>query len=328
MSDESAVLGEPAVVVLGVRSEDAVDHHRKDRHLGRAHRIGERDVDGCVLQWGEAAVEDGLGECSDQVTSSGGDLALPLGIAEARGSMPLVERVQSRGHPVPEHDRPPAHRFGDRRVLALRIAGDVHPATERDGSRVEALGERGLAGADDPREHDVRRGDDALRVEHPGVVDERSPAVEILADEHASRAEPALGEERICPCQRRACVLVARKPETARRAECCGPRLAGRWQVGRRPTCLAFRLPCRPRPLLLGLAVGGLDLARRSPSRLPRGAALARRVEQDRGVQELAVAGAHSDSPRRELTGGASNGSRENGSNSGRLATGAGCHAM
>lgn len=69
MSDESAVLGEPAVVVLGLRGEDAVDHHRKDRHIGRAHRIGERDVDGGVLQRGEAAVEDGLGERADQVAS-------------------------------------------------------------------------------------------------------------------------------------------------------------------------------------------------------------------------------------------------------------------
>lgn len=90
-----------------------------------------------------------------------------------------------------EHDRPTAHSFCDRCVLALRITGDVDTAPERDRSCVEALGQAGISGTDNAREHEIRCGDDAARVEHPWVVDERTTGVEILTNEDAVGAEPA-----------------------------------------------------------------------------------------------------------------------------------------
>ena len=157
VADESAVLGEPAVgIVGGVRGEESVDDHRQDGYVGAADRAVDGDVDGGVLERGEAAFEHGLGQRADEVAATGCDLACPLRVVESGGAVSFVERVEPVGHAVAQRDGPAADRFGDGGVFALGVAGDVDAAAERDRAGVEALGEAGLAGADDAGEHEVR----------------------------------------------------------------------------------------------------------------------------------------------------------------------------
>ena len=129
--------------------------------------------------------------------------------------MAFVERVEPVRHPVPECDRSAADGFGDGGVFALRVAGHVDAAAERDRPGVEALGQAGLAGADDAGEHEVGCGDESAGVEDPRVVDERGPGVEVLADEHALAAQPAFGEERVRAGEGGGGVLVAGESEPA-----------------------------------------------------------------------------------------------------------------
>ena len=101
VADESSVLGEPAVGVVGrVGGEESVDDHREDGYVGAADRAVEGDVDGGVLERGEAAFEHGLGERADEVAAAGGDLAGPLRVVEPGGAVALVERVEPVGHAV------------------------------------------------------------------------------------------------------------------------------------------------------------------------------------------------------------------------------------
>ena len=53
--------------------------------------------------------------------------------------MSLIERVQTVRQSVAEDDRPTADSFGDRGVLTLGVAGNVHPAAEGNRPSVEAL---------------------------------------------------------------------------------------------------------------------------------------------------------------------------------------------
>ena len=85
VADESPVLGEPAVGIVGrVGGEESVDDHREDGYVGAADGAVDGDVDGGVLERGEAAFEDGLGERADEVAATGGDLAGPLCVVVAR----------------------------------------------------------------------------------------------------------------------------------------------------------------------------------------------------------------------------------------------------
>ena len=144
VADEPAVLGEPTVGVVGrVGCEQPVDDHREHGHVGtRGRRRSSATSIGGVLQRGEPPVEHGLGERADEVAATGGDLAGPLRVVEPAGAVALVERVEPVGHPVAERDGPAADRFGDGGVLALRVAGHVDAAAERDRAGVEALGQR------------------------------------------------------------------------------------------------------------------------------------------------------------------------------------------
>ena len=84
MADETPVLGEPAVGIVGrVGGEESVDDHREDGYVGAPDRVVDRDVDRGVFQRAEAPVEHGLGERADEVAAAGGDLAGPLRVVEA-----------------------------------------------------------------------------------------------------------------------------------------------------------------------------------------------------------------------------------------------------
>jgi hypothetical protein len=69
---------------------------------------------------------------------------------------------------VAERDGSAADGLGDRGVLALGVARDIDAAAERDRAGVEALGQAGLAGADDACKDEVRRGDEAAGVKIQG----------------------------------------------------------------------------------------------------------------------------------------------------------------
>ena len=164
---------------------------------------------------------------------------------------------------MPEHDGPAAYCFGDGRVLTLRISGHVNAPAERDAAGVEALRQRRLARAYDPGKHDVRRRDGPSRIEHPRIVDEGCPRVEILSDEDPLRSQSALGEEWVRACERRTRVLVARKAELARRAQSGGAGLARARQVSRRALRIALGFPLGSGLCLVRLAVVGSDSLRR-----------------------------------------------------------------
>ena len=118
-----------------------------------------------------------------------------------------------------EHDRPPAHSFSDRSVLALRITGDVDATTERDRSCIEALGQAGFPGTDNAREHEVRGGDEAACVEHPWVVDERPAGVQILTNEDSVGSEPAFSQEWVRTSKGCRCVLMPWQAKPPRRTQ-------------------------------------------------------------------------------------------------------------
>jgi hypothetical protein len=231
VTDDPAVLGQPAVGIRA-RGENVIDDHRQDRHVVLPHRLGQGDVDRGVLQRRQPAREHRLGECADQVTPPRRDRGGPLLIRQAAGPVTFVEWVQASVEAVAKDDGASADGVGDGGVLALRVARHVHAPPERQRPRVERLGQRRLAGADDPGQHHVGRGDDAARVKHPRVVDERAARVEVLADEHAIGTETAFGDKRVRARQRRRRVLMPRQMEPTRRAQLRSARLAGS-SVGR-----------------------------------------------------------------------------------------------
>ncbi len=296
MADEPAILSQPAV---GIRAgvEDVIDDHRQDRHPVLSHRVGESQVDRGVLQRRQAPSEHGLGKCPDQVATARCDGAGPLLIRQASRSVALIEGVQPGVEPVAEHEGPATDRVRNRSVFTLRIAGHIDTPVERKRPRVQRLRQRGLARADDPGQHDIRRGDQAAGVQHPRVVDERPPAVEILANEHAIGTQTAFGHERIRPRQRRGRVLMPGQPEPARRPQ-------RRWTGLTRPRQERGLSPLGPLPLSFhsrgrefGLALLGVQPGLGSAALLPQPAAFLRRSNQNSGVQPLPLA--HSDNPRR-----------------------------
>ncbi|MPM43470.1 hypothetical protein SDC9_90144 [bioreactor metagenome] len=254
-----------------------------------------------MLQRRQAPREHGLRERADQVTTPGRDRGGPLLIRQATGPVAFIERVQASVEAVAKHDGAPADGVGDGGVFALRVSGHVHAPPERQRPSVERLGQRGLAGADDPGQHHVGCGDDPARVEHPRVVDETPARVEVLADEHAIGAEPSFGDERVRARQRRRRVLMPRQMEPARRAQPRSPRLARLRQVDGGAALGTILLGLRLRsgdrgPSLLGVQPG-LGLAALLAELPP----LLRRCHQNGGVQPRAILG-HSTSPRACLT--------------------------
>ena len=141
MADQAPVLGKASVgVVAG--GEDVVDDHGQDRHLVLCDGGGEGEVDRGVFQRREPPRQHCFGQCTDEVTASGGDGARPLLVGEPAGAVALIEWVQAGVEAVAEHDRLPAHRFGDRGVFALGVAGDVDAAPERQRPRIQRLRQR------------------------------------------------------------------------------------------------------------------------------------------------------------------------------------------
>ena len=268
-------------------AEDAVDDHRQDRDLGAADRVGEGEVDRGVLERGQGAVEDGLGEGADQLTAAGRELCGPFGIRCGCGAVAFVERVEPVPQAVAEDDRLPTDGFGDRGVLALRIPGHVHPPPEGQRPGVERLRERRLARPDDPGEHDVRRGDHPALVQHPRVVDERPAGVQVLPDEHPGRAEAGFGEERVVPGERRGRVLVFGQLEPAGHPKLGRTGLAARGEIGRRARLCPLGQPSSALLARLRLPGGGLDLRCRTLPSAAIAAALVVRFDQRRGVQAL-----------------------------------------
>lgn len=257
MPDETAVLSQSSLrVVAGIGVEQPVDHHRQQRNLRIADGARQSDIDRSVLQRRQATFQHGLGQSADQVAASGRDLCFPLHVVESAGPVSLIERIESRGNPVAQLDRHPADSSCDGRVFALRVARHIDPLAERKRPGVKALGQRRLARADDPGNHDVRGGDEPVSVKDPRVVDERSTAVEVLPDEHPVRPETALRDERIRPAPGRRGVLRTGQPQSPRCLQARRPRLPGLGQDDHRPAfrreLLGFLLGCG----LAGLAIG------------------------------------------------------------------------
>ena len=126
----------------------------------------------------------------------------------AIAGMKFTRRIMSQPALAPYLESA-ADGFGDSGVFAFGVARNVDTAAERDRAGVEALRQGRLAGADDPCENEVGRGDQAAGVEHPRVVDEGAAGVEVLADEHAVAAESTFGQEWVGASQGGGGVLVA-----------------------------------------------------------------------------------------------------------------------
>src|SRR5699024_5367575 len=188
------------------------------------------------------------------------------------------------------------------RVLTFRVSGDVDPPPERQRLRVEALGQRGLAGADDAGQHQVRGSDQAPGIEHPRVINERATAIEVLAHEHPIAPELTLSEERVGTGEGGGGVLMARQPQTPRRAQGRRARLTSTRQITSRAPLGSLRLRLRSRlrcPLPAGL---GSDRGGGLAALLAQTTPLTVGPDQDRGVQTLLFP-VHSPHPRRGSTG-------------------------
>ena len=201
------------------------------------------------------------------------------------GRWPSSSGLSRLRESMPEDDRFPADRFRDGGVLALRVAGNVDAAAERERPGVEGLRQAGLAGADDPRQNDVGGGDEACVVEHPRVVDEAPAGVEVLANEHPGRAEAPFGEERILSRECRGGVLMLGKPKPAR-ASAARP---GRARPPRADSVVARRSACSASQRLLRLrflrvAGSGLDPGGGLLASFAVPAALTFRADQHRRV--------------------------------------------
>jgi len=167
-----------------------------------------------------------------------------------------------------QRDGATADGFCDGGVLALGVAGDVDAAAEGDRPCVEALGEAGLAGADDAGEDEVWCGDEAPGVEDPGVVDEGAPGVEVLADEDTFAAEAAFGEEGVGACQGRRGVLVAWHAESSGSPQSGGTGFAGAGERHGRPLLSREFLGLALGFGAAGFAVGGEQFSRRGLAEL------------------------------------------------------------
>ena len=106
---------------------------------------------------------------------------------------PGVKRVEPDGTAGPECHRSHPPCVGQVAVLALGV-DHPGPATEHGLAPKERLDEGALAPTDLPEDHHVRVGNDALGVELEGVEHEGS-AQEVVTDDHASAAQPSLGNE-------------------------------------------------------------------------------------------------------------------------------------
>ena len=142
MADEPAILRQPAIRVgRRVGAEDAVDHHRQDRHVAGTDGISQSEVDRGVLQRRQHPVQHSLCERTDKFTAPRRDLRRPFHITHPRRAVALIKRIEPVAKPMPEDDRPPTNRLRNRRMLTLRIPRHIHATTKRDRPRVEALGE-------------------------------------------------------------------------------------------------------------------------------------------------------------------------------------------
>ena len=142
MADEPAVFCQPAIRVgRRIGAQDAVDHHRQDRHVSGADAVLESEVDRGVLQRRQHPIQHGFCERADEFPAAGRDLRRPFRIAHPGRAVALIERVEPVAKPMPEHDRSPTNSLRHRRMLTLRIAGHIHTATKRDRPRIERFRE-------------------------------------------------------------------------------------------------------------------------------------------------------------------------------------------